>query len=164
MPTTAPSEKRLPVNANLGNLRKRAKQLPKFVRTDARNALVRLQNNLSHTIHSSDFASITLSDAQRVIAREHSFASWPKLKSALESGRSDSASDELAVAPFEVPLVPLRDYIVYTGMEMPLYVGRSKLLSAIEAADLNQQIFLCLQQDGKKTFPISMTSSRLARW
>ena len=153
MPTTAPIVRRLPENADLGNLRKRAKQLLKLAQSGDLDAFSRLQNSLPRKIHTSDFATLKLSDVQLVIAREYGFVSWPKLIATLESGEHVAVSDELDGAPIVVPLVPLRDYIIYPGMKMPLYVGRSKSLNAIEAAGYDQQIFLCLQQDSKKNDP-----------
>ena len=153
MPATAPIDRRLPENADLVNLKKRAKQLLKLARSGDLDALARLQNNSPRKIHTSDFATLKLSYVQLVIAREYGFASWPKLIATLESGEHVAVSDELDGAPNVVPLVPLRDYIIYPGMEMPLYVGRSKSLNAIEVAGHDQQIFLCLQKDGKKNDP-----------
>ena len=89
-----------------------------------------------------------------MIAREYGFSSWPKLKSAIESGDArepvtHSGSDD----PLEVPLLPLRDYVVFPGMSMPLYVGRPKSFRAIEATSAEQQIFLVMQNDAEVDDP-----------
>ena len=81
--------KSLPLRPSLNQLRRQAKDLLKQVRRKEKNALVRLQeslpevrelNELSHSEH-----SLTLAQAQRAIAREYGFASWPKLKLHIES-------------------------------------------------------------------------------
>jgi uncharacterized protein len=64
----------LPARPSLEQLRKRAKELLRDVRDAEPSALARLR------AHVSESGSATLADAQFVIAREHGFASWTKLK------------------------------------------------------------------------------------
>ncbi|RMG57714.1 MAG: hypothetical protein D6717_04355, partial [Gammaproteobacteria bacterium] len=46
-----------------------------------------------------------------------------------------------------VPLLPLRDVVVYPHMVIPLFVGREKSIRALEAAMAdNKQIMLVAQQ------------------
>ncbi len=62
-------------------------------------------------------------------------------------------SDKNELAPIDVealpvlPVLPLRDVVVYPHMVIPLFVGREKSIAALEAAMLdNKQIFLVAQR------------------
>jgi ATP-dependent Lon protease len=47
-----------------------------------------------------------------------------------------------------LPLLPLRDIVVFPGMVVPLFVGREKSVAALEAAMAgNKDIFLLAQLD-----------------
>ena len=47
-----------------------------------------------------------------------------------------------------LPLLPLRDIVVFPGMVVPLFVGREKSVAALEAAmSGNKDIFLVAQLD-----------------
>lgn len=53
----------------------------------------------------------------------------------------------------EIPVLPLRDVVVYPHMVIPLFVGREKSIACLEAAmDNNKQILLVAQ---KKPKPMS---------
>jgi len=61
-------------------------------------------------------------------------------------------SEEIIV--LDLPIVPLRDVVVYPHMVMPLFVGRQKSVKAIEAAMLeNKKIFLVAQKNSTKDDP-----------
>jgi len=46
-----------------------------------------------------------------------------------------------------IPVLPLRDVVVYPHMVIPLFVGREKSIKALEAAMINsKQIFLVAQR------------------
>src|SRR5919107_1956998 len=49
----------------------------------------------------------------------------------------------------QVPLLPLRDIVVFPGMVVPLFVGREKSVAALEAAMAaeDKDIFLLAQLD-----------------
>jgi ATP-dependent Lon protease len=54
----------------------------------------------------------------------------------------------------EVPLLPLRDIIVFPHMVVPLFVGRQKSIRALEEATQKQgPIFLSSQKDAKTNDP-----------
>ncbi|WP_150538413.1 endopeptidase La [Actinobacillus vicugnae] len=56
----------------------------------------------------------------------------------------------------ELPLLPLRDVVVFPYMVMPLFVGREKSIQALRVAmDGNKQLFLVTQQDPNKEEPIT---------
>ncbi|MBQ1783144.1 MAG: endopeptidase La [Gammaproteobacteria bacterium] len=55
---------------------------------------------------------------------------------------------EIAVERIQIPVLPLRDVVVYPHMVIPLFVGREKSIQCLEAAmEQNKQIFLVAQKD-----------------
>ncbi|NQY26183.1 MAG: endopeptidase La [Piscirickettsiaceae bacterium] len=55
---------------------------------------------------------------------------------------------------FAVPVLPLRDVVVYPYMVIPLFVGREQSINALEAAtDENKQILLVAQKDSSEEQP-----------
>ncbi|WP_077531514.1 endopeptidase La [Vreelandella utahensis] len=56
--------------------------------------------------------------------------------------------------PFELPMLPLRDVVVFPHMVVPLFVGREKSINALEAAMENdKQILLVAQRDAETDDP-----------
>lgn len=54
----------------------------------------------------------------------------------------------------ELPLLPLRDVVIYPHMVIPLFVGREKSIRALEAAmGADKQIFLVAQKDASDDDP-----------
>ncbi|MFO6422344.1 endopeptidase La [Motilimonas sp. KMU-193] len=54
----------------------------------------------------------------------------------------------------EIPVLPLRDVVVYPHMVIPLFVGREKSISCLEAAmDQDKQVLLVAQRDATKDDP-----------
>ena len=68
----------LPADPNLENLKKQAKRLLKSVKSGDAEALARIAP------YFGDPAALGLQDAQLVLAREHGFASWSRLKAEVE--------------------------------------------------------------------------------
>src|SRR2546430_12217644 len=55
-----------------------------------------------------------------------------------------------------LPLLPLRDIIVFPYMVVPLYVGREKSIAAIDAAlAADKEIFLVAQKRPKTNDPVA---------
>ncbi|MGH8003977.1 MAG: endopeptidase La [Limisphaerales bacterium] len=53
-----------------------------------------------------------------------------------------------------LPVLPLRDVVVFPGMSYPLLIGRASSLEAVnEARKTNQQIFLCAQKKSEVDAP-----------
>jgi len=81
--------KSLPQRPSLDQLKRQSKDLLKQLRRKEPSALVRVKKALSDFGTVNDAAlsevSFALSHAQRVIAREYGFASWPKLKQHIEA-------------------------------------------------------------------------------
>ena len=56
-------------------------------------------------------------------------------------------SDELTENKVYLPLLPLRDVVVYPSMVVPLFVGRELSIAALDASmGTNKQIFLVAQK------------------
>jgi ATP-dependent Lon protease len=69
--------------------------------------------------------------------------------------RNDKKDDkEQMSGPTRVPLLPLRDIIVFPHMVVPLFVGRQRSIKALEDATQKQSlIFLSSQKDAKTNDP-----------
>ena len=53
-----------------------------------------------------------------------------------------------------LPVLPLRDVVVYPSMVIPLFVGRAKSIAALEHATANdKKVFLVAQKDAKSDDP-----------
>ncbi len=54
----------------------------------------------------------------------------------------------------EIPVLPLRDVVVYPHMVIPLFVGREKSIACLEAAmDANKQVLLVAQKEAETDEP-----------
>ncbi len=140
---TSPTGEQLPDNANLENLKKRAKQLLRDARAGEPGAADRLQRVMPAAAKP---AAATLSDAQFALAREYGFASWPQLKTAVDERTRNAAILNAGPGdPAALPMLPLRDLIVFPDIHSPIFVGRPNSLRAVEAAGAAGPVFLCLQ-------------------
>ena len=64
---------------------------------------------------------------------------------------SDSSADE---QPLTLPVLPLRDVVVFPHMVIPLFVGRAKSITALERAmEVDKKIFLVAQKDAGQDDP-----------
>jgi ATP-dependent Lon protease len=60
----------------------------------------------------------------------------------------------LPTEPIQLPLLPLRDVVVFPHMVMPLFVGRPKSIKALEAAmETGKSILLVAQKTASKDEP-----------
>ena len=65
-----------------------------------------------------------------------------------EAGSSAPPTNEMEKPVNLLPLLPLRDIVVFPGMVVPLFVGREKSVAALEAAMAGEKdIFLLAQLD-----------------
>jgi len=75
----------------------------------------------------------------------------------IQDSQMDAAAPEEAVIqeiPPVMPLLPLRDVVVFNYMIVPLFVGRDRSVQAVEAAATQgRHIFLCAQKDGQVEDP-----------
>ncbi|MEO8542928.1 MAG: endopeptidase La [Burkholderiaceae bacterium] len=66
-----------------------------------------------------------------------------------------SGSTLLPSAPIDLPLLPLRDVVVFPHMVIPLFVGRPKSIKALEAAmEAERRIMLVAQKAAAKDDPL----------
>ena len=66
-----------------------------------------------------------------------------------------SGSTSLPATPLELPLLPLRDVVVFPHMVIPLFVGRPKSIKALEVAmDADRRIMLVAQKAAAKDDPL----------
>jgi ATP-dependent Lon protease len=62
--------------------------------------------------------------------------------------------DEPTASTFVLPVLPLRDIVVFPGMVVPLFVGREKSVKALEAVvKINNKILLVSQKNGTQDMP-----------
>ena len=65
-----------------------------------------------------------------------------------------STNTLLSVEPVELPLLPLRDVVVFPHMVIPLFVGRPKSIKALEVAmEAGNGILLVAQKSAVKDEP-----------
>ena len=65
-----------------------------------------------------------------------------------------SASQILSTEPIELPLLPLRDVVVFPHMVIPLFVGRPRSIKALELAmESGNNIMLVAQKSAGKDDP-----------
>ena len=66
-----------------------------------------------------------------------------------------SGHTPLPAAPIDLPLLPLRDVVVFPHMVIPLFVGRPKSIKALEAAmEADRHIMLVAQKAAAKDDPL----------
>ena len=65
-----------------------------------------------------------------------------------------SSSHDLPAVPVQLPLLPLRDVVVFPHMVIPLFVGRPKSIKAMETAmEAGKSILLVAQKSAQKDEP-----------
>src|SRR5690606_5064680 len=65
-----------------------------------------------------------------------------------------SASQILSLEPMDLPLLPLRDVVVFPHMVIPLFVGRPRSIKALEMAmESGNNIMLVAQKSASKDDP-----------
>lgn len=65
----------------------------------------------------------------------------------IETASADSAAQEAEI-PSTMPLLAVRDIVVFNYMILPLFVGREKSVQAVDAAlNSNRYILICTQRD-----------------
>jgi Lon protease-like protein len=116
-------------------------------------------------------ASFALHDAQSAIAREYGFVSWAELRSKIAAGEAEQQTPvnlitgapvppeieaELRAVsarlgeqrdeptPPILPVVPLRNAVVFPGSLVPIDISRASSMQAIEAAQRHQPAFIAV--------------------
>jgi ATP-dependent Lon protease len=101
--------------------------------------------------------SITHSECLEVIAKQFGLADWNTLSATIQVGSSPalhdiSASRKAARKPLTsgmiLPVVPLRDVVVFPQMAMALFLGREKSIRAAEhATSADSRLMLIVQRN-----------------
>lgn len=74
-----------------------------------------------------------------------------------------SASQILTQEPVELPLLPLRDVVVFPHMVIPLFVGRPRSIKALELAmEAGSSVMLVAQKSAGKDEPPPTISTKSA--
>ncbi|HBZ57200.1 MAG TPA: endopeptidase La, partial [Syntrophobacteraceae bacterium] len=69
--------------------------------------------------------------------------------------RNKEGEQRPPTGPISMPLLPLRDIVVFPSMVVPLFVGRDKSVNALEqATSADKQIFLAAQKNAKTDSPV----------
>ena len=64
-----------------------------------------------------------------------------------------------------LPLLPLRDIVVFPGMVVPLFVGRARSIRALdEAMSHGRELVLCAQREAGEDEPGSADVTPLPKW
>jgi len=61
-----------------------------------------------------------------------------------------SGQPTLPSIPLELPLLPLRDVVVFPHMVIPLFVGRPKSIKALEAAMASERRIMLVAQKNRQ--------------
>src|SRR6516164_10978720 len=94
-------------------------------------------------------ASVTVISVENRSLRARFYA-WPDLQLVTMFFKSDDKKK----APRSIPLLPLRDIIVFPHMVVPLFVGREKSINALEQATAgDKEIVLSAQKKAKTNDP-----------
>lgn len=71
-----------------------------------------------------------------------------------KASEKQTAGKKAIVETYTLPLLPLRDIVVYPNMVVPFFVGREMSIRALEAAmDEDSQVLLCTQLDSDDNHP-----------
>jgi len=123
----------LPSRPSLEQLRKRAKDLLRAYRDRQPAALARLKAALLRYSNLSDDdlvgLSLSLRDAQRVVAIEHGFEDWPSMRAYIEQ-KERATMMEMTVDHVRVNIPGNQRVVVLKGKEvnryLPIWIGQSE--------------------------------------
>jgi ATP-dependent Lon protease len=94
--------------------------------------------------------SLTHSESLELVAKTLGFHDWNVLAARIQSERQPPAVESATVVPASagepVPLIPLRDVVIFPRAIMPLFVGREKSKRAVEQAMASDARILAVTQ------------------
>ena len=112
---------------------------------DFRNAKA-MAKTLRESLAGRSF-QISHSESLELIAHTLGCKNWQTLSAAIESDASQTISAHPAAPAARLPLLPMRDIVVFPEMTLPLFAGRPKTLRAIERAMAgDRRLFLVTQR------------------
>ena len=78
-------------------------------------------------------------------------------------GQEDTAVSVLDEQPGAIPVLPLRDVVVYPHMVIPLFVGREKSIKALDVAMADNKQILLVAQNSFGEFTYVFCRSLISR-
>jgi ATP-dependent Lon protease len=129
--------------------------------------------------------SVSHSDCLEIVAQQFGFADWNTLSSKLsnEETRPGSKDQDAALRTGDMPqtagtfterlpVMPLRDVVVYPGIVMPIFAGRAKTIHAAETAmSGDKRVVLVMQRQPnidqptvKDLFQVGTVATVLEEW
>ena len=90
--------------------------------------------------------SLTHSESLELVARTLGLPDWNHLAARIQSSPPEPASSVAVAAGAVMPIVPMRDLVVFPQMIVPILVGREKTRRAIERAMASDRRVLVLTQ------------------
>jgi uncharacterized protein len=92
--------------------------------------------------------SLTRSESLELVARTLGLPDWNHLAARIQSSQSGPASSAAATRPAgaAIPIVPMRDLVVFPQMVVPIFVGREKTRRAIDRVLATDRRVLVLTQ------------------
>jgi ATP-dependent Lon protease len=120
--------------------------------------------------------SLTHSESLEIVARTLGFHDWNALSAAIQAGKPDDHPAPTAPAALNshgavLPIMALRDIVLFPQMVVPLFVGRDKTRRAIEYALAGDETLLVVTQrrsgDDDPTlddlYPVGVTAKLVQR-
>ena len=124
---------------------------------DFRNAKA-MAKTLRESLAERSF-QISHSESLEVISHVLGAKNWQTLSAAIEADPGQATPKEAAVHPASaarLPLLPMRDIVVFPEMTLPLFAGRPKTLRAIERAMTgDRRLFLVTQRRQTADSPLA---------
>jgi uncharacterized protein len=133
---------------------------------------------MAHTLREalkSRSVSLTHSESLELVARTLGFHDWNVLAARIQAGQPMAAATAAASASMPadsaVPVIPIRDIVLFPQMIMPIYVGRDKTRRAVDYAIARNCPVLVVTQrrpaDDDPTFdalyPVGLTANVINR-
>ncbi len=90
--------------------------------------------------------SVSHSESLELIAKAFGVHDWNELSAAIQSKRTEHVPPAYSSQVNALPILPLRDMVLFPGMTVPLFVGRAETKKAIDHAMANDNRMLVVTQ------------------